>query len=159
MTTHKVTKTVICLGLAWTNCREGGRSDAKRRDRRERDRDDREQRHGSFQEQIRKRKAIVLVEDGERQRQRRVMPDEFDRPRRLTAMQLAQVKSGDGENRQCRRPERASGARASASHRRQRDCERNERVRQQSHAERRRNEAIRPRQRRCAAARQDALMV
>ena len=144
MATHNVTRSRHLPGIGLDELREGGRSDAERRDRRERDRDDREQRDGAFQEQIGERKAIVLVEDGERQGQRRVMPDELHRPRCLPAMQLAQVKSGDGEDRQRRRPQRAPGARAPAGHRRQRDRERDERVGQQSHAEWRRDRGLRP---------------
>jgi hypothetical protein len=39
-----------------------------------------EQRQGAFQEEIRQREAVVLIEDRKCERQRRVMSDEFDGP-------------------------------------------------------------------------------
>ena len=80
------------------------------------------------------------------------MAEQLDRPRRVALVQLAQMKRRDREDRERRRPQRAACAWLTACHRRQRQHERDERVGEQPHAERRRHGAARPRRTRRGAA-------
>ena len=69
------------------------RLDSIRRDRREGDRHHGQQCECALEKQISECKRIVLVQDGEGQRQRRMMTHEFHRPRGIATVELAQVKS------------------------------------------------------------------
>jgi len=77
--------------IALDESREGGGADPKRRDRCECDGHDSEERQGTFEEKIGEGEPVVLIEDGERQRHRRVVAEQFDGPRRLAPVQLTQV--------------------------------------------------------------------
>ena len=86
--------------------REGRRLEAEGGNHRERDADDREQAKRTLEKQVRQGKRIVLIEDRKRQRQRCMVPDEFNGPRCVTLMELTEVKRRYGE-----RGERVQGAR------------------------------------------------
>ena len=110
------------------------------------------QRQRALQEQVGERERKVLIQDREGERQRRVMAEQLDRPRRVALVQLAQVQRRDREDRQRRGPQRAARAGLAARDGRQRHHERDERVGQQPHAERRRQRAAGPRRARREAA-------
>ena len=59
----------------------------------------------ALEKQIRERERIVLIQDGHRQRNGRMVSDQFDRPRRGDLVQLAEMKRGDGERGERDRPQ------------------------------------------------------
>ena len=71
--------------------------------KRERHAHQQQERDRILEKQIRQGEAVVLMKDGQRQRQRRVMADELDPPRLFAAM-APEVKGGDGEDCERRDP-------------------------------------------------------
>src|SRR5438093_13713869 len=64
-----------------------------------------------------------------------MVTDEFDRPRRVASMQLAEVQGGHGERRERGGPQGARRAWSTARDRDEGNDQRDERVRQEPHAE------------------------
>ena len=117
---------------------------ANRRDAHQRRRDERNQRQRSLQEQIGEGEREVLIQDRKRERERCVMAEQLDRPRRVALVELAQMKRRHGEDGERGGPEGAARARLPARHRRQRHRQADEGVGQQPHPERRRERIADP---------------
>ncbi len=59
--------------------------------------DDSRERERPFEKDVRQCERVVLVQDGQRERYRRVMADQFDGPWIMAGMQLRQVHGRDGK--------------------------------------------------------------
>ena len=79
-----------------------------------RNRDERNQGERALQEEVGQCEAVVLVEDGKRQRDGRVVTHQFHGPAVFTAMEAAQVRGRHGEQGQRQHPQRAAEVRLAA---------------------------------------------
>ena len=112
-----------------------------------------EERERALQEQIGERESIVLIQNGEHQRQRRVMPDELDQPRVLIwrTGRATEVQRGHRECRQRDRRDASLKSRLAALGYRQRREQHGIRGRQQQQTVRRVKRAIARRNGVCGA--------
>ena len=84
-----------------------GRQHGRRAVARERDRDERDQRQCLLEEQVGQREPVVLVEDGKRQRDRGVMPNQLHRPAVAGGVKAAEVRCRYREQREGEYPQHA----------------------------------------------------
>jgi hypothetical protein len=92
---------------------------------------EREERERAFEEEVGEREPVVLLEDRERERYRRVMADDLDPVRLGAAAVAAQVERGDGEEGERERPYGAASPRLAARDGEERDDEQAEPRRQE----------------------------